>query len=162
MSRTPRNAAGLIDLRSRGLIPELPVLISLVGKLDFGNVTLYAKPGETYDWRPVSALDVEVFASSAVPFSGLLSMLAGIAEAVPKRMVLTFAEGPRVECGQMRVLQDFALFDWFPIAIGPTAYLEGAVIARRLWDALGKQLPIPYDEAVPLVLEVAREGQLCA
>jgi hypothetical protein len=160
--RLPRNSKGLIELREQGLAPELPVLISLIGKLDFDNVTLYAKPSESYDWQPIAALDVEVFAAVSVPFPELLRTLAEIAASVPRHMVLTFAEGPRVDCGEMRVLQDFALFDWFPMSIGPCAYPQGTILARKLLDALGKELPIPYDRAVGLVLETMREKSQCA
>lgn len=161
MSQPPRNAQSLLDLRMSGDAPADPVLVSLVGSLRHANLTLYADAGAAHDWRCIAALDVEVFASTSVPFADLLRTLADLAAAVPRHMVLTFVEGPRVECGEMRTLQDFALFDWFPIAIGPSAWDEGTVIARRLLDALGKELPIPYDHAVRLVGEVMQEGQQC-
>lgn len=162
MAKTPYGASALIDLRGNGVVPELPVLVSLVGKLGFSNLTLQAKAAERYDWRAIAALDVEVFASAAVSFASLLQTLADIAAAVPKHLVLTFVEGPRVDCGDMRTLQDFALFDWFPMAIGPNAYREGCIIARKLWDALGHELPIPYDEACSLLPQALKEQQQCA
>jgi hypothetical protein len=161
---TPRNGQSLLDLRMRGLVPELPVLVSLVGTLDFSNVTLYADAGKPYDWRVIAGLEVEVFASLAVPFSGLLRTLADIAAAVPKRMVLAFSEGARIECGEMRLVRDengdFGLFDWFPIAVGPYD-AHGAKVAKRLWAELGKSIPIPFDEAMTLVHQIAAEKQ-CA
>lgn len=168
MSKRPFGVDGLIDLRKSGMVPEHPVLISLVGKLPYANLILQAKAGERYDWHAIAALDVEVIAATSVPFSALLAMLADIARAVPKRMVLTFTEGPRVECGEMRTLRDFALFDWFPIAIAPPltasalSWAGSTKLARSLWDELGKRLPIPYDEAVPLVLQVTQEAEACA
>lgn len=159
MTSLPRNSQGLVDLRSRGVVPELPVLISLIGAPGFTNLTLYADPGASYDWRCIAALDIEVFASSKVAFSDLLATLRDLAAAVPRHMVLTFIEGPRVDCGEMRTLIDFALFDWFPMAIGPNAYLEGGIIARKIFAALGKELPIPYDEACALLPAALQEGQ---
>lgn len=157
MSKRPFGVDGLIDLRTRGMAPKLPVLVSLVGKLPYTNLTLLAKSGARYDWHAIAALEIEVVTSTRVPFSALLATLADIARAVPKRMILSFAEGPRVECGEMRVLQDFALFDWFPMALAPVCWPEASKLAQRLWHALGNELPIPYDEAVPLILQVAQE-----
>lgn len=162
MTKKPLGMSGLIGLRVNGVVPEHPVIVSLVGKLDFNNLTLQAKAGEVYDWHPLAALAVEVIASADVPFGSLLQTLAGIAAAVPDHMVLTFVEGPRIDCGQMRRLQDFALFDWFPMAIGPKAYREGGIIARKLWTALGHEIPIPFDEACELLPQVFREQQRCA
>ena len=159
MDKIPYGASYLVDLRANGLVPELPVIVSLVGGLRFTNLTLQAKPSERYGWRAIGALEVEVFASTKVPFGELLRTLADIASAVPRRMVLTFVEGPRVECGEMRVLQDFALFDWFPIAIGPTAWEAATKLAQRLCDELGHRLPIPYEQAVPLVLEDMKKNE---
>jgi hypothetical protein len=167
----PLNAQSLIELRANRRVPELPVLVSLVGKLDFTNLTLYAEAGMSYDWRAVAALEVEVFASLAVPFPKLLRTLADLAAAVPKRMILTFAEGACVDCGEMRTVTDFALFDWFPMVVTPRraapaehirAWNDGQVISDRLWKALGDTLPIPYDRAMDLVVEIAAGNQPCA
>lgn len=171
MNPLPLNAQSLLELRQHGRIPELPVLVSLIGKLDFTNLTLHAEAGEAYDWRAVSALEIEVFVSLAVPFPKLLRTLADLAAAVPKRMVLTFAEGACVDCGEMRTVTDFALFDWFPMVVSPRraapaehirAWNDGQTIARKLWAALGDTLPIPYDKAMDLVVEIAAENQRCA
>lgn len=157
MSKRPFGVDGLIDLRTSGMVPEHPVLVSLVGKLPYTNLTLLAKAGERYDWHAIAALEVELIASTQVPFSALLATLADIARAVPKRMVLTFTEGPRIECGEMRTLRDFALFDWFPMAIAPICWPQSRHLAKRLWEALGNELPIPYDEAAELIPQVALE-----
>lgn len=157
MSRLPSNAAALVAMRRAGRKPALPVLISLIGALEFSNTTLSAYAGQVCDWRPIAALDVEVFASTGIPFGDLLPTLADIASAVPKSLVLTFREGPRVHCGEMRTITDFALFDWFPMAIGPSHYPAARLIEKRLWQELGATVPIPYDEACDLVTEIANE-----
>lgn len=158
----PRNGQALVDLRMRRMVPDLPVLISLVGPLEFNNVTLLSDAGVGYDWRAISALEIEVFTNVSIPFAKVLRTLADLAAAVPDRMVLTFVDGPRIDCGELRRVTDFALFDWFPMAVGPKFYLEGTKVARRLWSELGRSLPIPYDEALNLVLQIATEQQQCA
>ncbi|RQU47828.1 histidine ammonia-lyase [Burkholderia cenocepacia] len=157
--RYPSNGAALVSMRRAGRVPELPVLVALAGPLRFGNVTLSAATGQPYDWRPVAALDVEVFASADVPWSDLLRTLADIASAVPDTLVLAFREGPRVHCGARRAVpgEDFALFDWFPMAIAPMRWPASRTLARRLFDALGDTLPNPYDHACELVAQLAAE-----
>ncbi|RQS47480.1 histidine ammonia-lyase [Burkholderia sp. Bp8986] len=158
--RFPRNSAELIAMRKSGNVPELPVLVALAGPLSWANVTLSATPSERYDWRPVTALDVEVFASTHVSWGDLLSTLSDIAAAVPDTLVLTFREGPRVHCGEAHVVpgQDFALFDWFPMAIAPICWPASHVLARRLFDVLGDTIPNPYDDACDLAMQVVAEA----
>lgn len=149
-------------------VPELPVLISFVGPLEYRNLTLQANPGVKYDWHCIACLEVEVFVSLKTPFYAVLKRLADIAAGVPKTMVLTFIEGPRVHCGEMRTVTDFAVFDWFPMVVTPEraapanhirAWTEGKVIEKKLWDEVGRALPIPYEKAMNLVVEIARENQ---
>ncbi|WP_261509142.1 histidine ammonia-lyase [Burkholderia multivorans] len=151
-----RNSAQLIAMRRSGSVPDLPVLVTLTGPLSWTNLTLSAMAGERYDWRPITALDVEVFASTDVPWGDLLRTLSDIADAVPDTLVLTFREGPRVHCGEARVVpgQDFALFDWFPMAIAPICWPASRVLARRLFDVLGDTIPNPYDDACHLAMQV--------
>ncbi|VWC29822.1 histidine ammonia-lyase [Burkholderia lata] len=155
----PSNGAVLVSMRRAGRVPELPVLVALAGPLRFDNVTLSARAGQPYDWRPVAALNVEVFASADVHWSDLLRTLADIAAAVPDTLVLAFREGPRVHCGERRAVhgEDFALFDWFPMPIAPMCWPASHTLARRLFDALGDTLPNPYDHACELVVQLAAE-----
>lgn len=169
MSQLPINANSLISMRTGETprVPEMPVLISFVGPLEYTNLTLQANSGTKYDWHCIAGLDVEVFVSMALPFSAVLRQLADIAAGVPKTMILTFTEGPRVHCGEMRTVTDFALFDWFPMVVTPEraapenhirAWTEGKVIEKKLWDEMGRALPIPYEKAMDLVVEIAREN----
>jgi hypothetical protein len=170
MTPIPRNCEQLIAMRKAKSVPALPVLISLVGPLEFTNLTLLANAGTRYEWRAVSALDLEVFASVATPFRQLIEVLVDVAAAVPKRLILTFIEGPRIDCGEMRTNTDFALFDWFPMVVMPVraaperhikAWNDGKALERKLWAELGKSIPIPYDNAVDLVVQIAKENQQC-
>lgn len=171
MNPVPLNARGLIDFRINGRVPELPVLVSLIGQLEFTNVVLHAEAGEAYDWRCIAALEVEIFVDLAVPFPKLIRTLADIAAAVPKRMILSFSEGACIDCGEMRTVTDFALFDWFPMVITPTraaparhirAWNDGEAVVRKLWQALGDTIPIPFDRAMDLVVKIAGGNQPCA
>lgn len=161
MKPIARNAEGLIELRQRGLQPELTVLISLVGPLRYENVTLLADPTKSYDWRVIGGLDVEVITSTKVPFARMVRTLVDIAAGVPRRMVLTFGEGPRVECGEWRQVTDFKVFDWCPMAIGGPSWDASVKLAKTLFGQLGKSIPEPYEEAMALVIKAAGE-QRCA
>jgi hypothetical protein len=167
----PRNASSLIAMRMSGDVPELPILASFVGPLNrFNNLALIAgKPADDYDWRALRGLEVEVIATQQVPFAHLVRHLAAIAAVVPKRMVLTFVEGPCIECGESRTVcdehGDFMLFDWFPIAIAiiPTGYVGAQIVTRKLWAAIARgDIPTPFDRAMDLVVEIAKEKQQCA
>ena len=161
MKPIARNAEGLIELRQRGLQPELTVLISLVGPLRHENVTLQADPSKSYDWRAIGGLDVEVITSTKVPFARMVRTLVDIAAGVPRRMVLTFVEGPRVECGEWRQVTDFKVFDWCPMAIGGPSWDSSVKLAKTLFGQLGKSIPEPYEEAMALVIKAPGE-QPCA
>lgn len=160
MSQIPKNGDALIAMRKRDSIPALPILVSFIGPLEsFTNTVLEADASKSYDWRLVSALEVEMFVSREIAFADVLRHLAAIAAVVPSRIILTYAEGPRIECGEWRQVTDFKLFDWFPIAIGPDGWPDAVHIVRKLFSELGKSLPIPYDDAHDLVLKIALEGQ---
>lgn len=157
MSKLARNAAGLEELRSSGFKPDLPVLVSFVGDLRHTNTTLYAEPSVEYNWRCIAGLDVEVIVNRSVPFDAILSVLRDLAACVPARMVLTYTEGPRLDLGEWRVIDDFALFDWLPMSVGPTSYMEAELIRKRINAELGKSIPLPYEQAIPLFLKAQKE-----
>jgi hypothetical protein len=158
MSQLARNAAGLAELRTNGFKPDLPILVSFVGDLPHTNTILHAKAGERYDWRCLAGLEVEVFVNRSVGFAAVIEALADIAACVPAHMTLTYTEGPRIECGEWRVIDDFALFDWLPMVVGPTSYAEASLIRKRLNSELGKAIPLPYEQALPLFLQAQREA----
>lgn len=159
MTRQPINSQALVAMRRIGRVPAGPVLVSLIGDLRWTNVTLQASVAERYDWRPIAALDVEVFASASVAFRPLLRTLTDMAAVVPKRMVLTFREGPRVELGEWRCVTDFRLFDWCPMALGGPSWDDARALARRIFLEIGKTIPNPCDEAFDLVVQAALEAQ---
>ena len=154
-------------MRESRRIPALPVLVSFVGPLDFNNVTLTADADGAYDWHVIAGLQVEVFVSQSIAMSDVIRQLSTIAAAVPDRIILTFVEGPRIECGERRTVRDekgdFGLFDWFPMSIGPTGYAGARIIEKQLWKAIANgDIPTPFDRARELVGEIIKEKQQCA
>jgi hypothetical protein len=160
MGQLARNASGLAELRMGGFKPALPVLVSFVGDLPHTNTILHAEAGTRYDWRCLAGLDVEVFVDRSIAFPAVVEALADIAACVPAHMVLTYTEGPRIECGEWRRIDDFALFDWLPMALGPTSYGEASLVRKRLTAELGKAIPLPYEQALPLFLQAQQEANL--
>jgi hypothetical protein len=158
MSALPPGADRLVAMRRRGKVPEDLVLVSLIGRLDYPNLTILAKPQGGYDWRSLTGLDVEVFSSMDVALGPLTTVLSGIAAVVPKSMVLTFPGAARVHCGDWAQVSDFKLFDWVPMGLDMHTYRGSKTLATRLWAELGVRIPIPYTRAAEAFLEVAREG----
>jgi hypothetical protein len=152
MSRLPRNGENLLNMRREGNKPEGVTLVSFVGSLPHSNFTVYAEPGDACDWTPLAGLEIEVLVNASMPMPTVLRQLSAIASAAPEHMVLTYVEGPRIDCGQARYsLQAFnpntgrMLFDWFPMAIGPSHLADASKIEKRLWRALDNEIPIPFD-----------------
>jgi hypothetical protein len=56
-----RNADPILAARRRGLKPGEMVMVSLVGRIDSANITVFADPDIAYDWRWVHGLDVCVW-----------------------------------------------------------------------------------------------------
>ncbi|MBO7806124.1 histidine ammonia-lyase [Burkholderia pseudomallei] len=153
--RLPRNGDDLLRMRREGWRPDGLVLVSLIGgALRYDNYALYCNPGTPYDWSTLAALDVELIASTRVPFGAVLHVLAGIAAAVPATLSLGYVEGARVDCGRSRYALESVSpmsgrmhFDWYPLS-AETASPTSTALARRLWRELGRTLPTPYDDAL--------------
>ena len=60
------NAQKIVELRKRGYKPNEMIIVSLVGKVDELNHTIFANPKLEYDWEWCKGLEVCIFASSAV------------------------------------------------------------------------------------------------
>lgn len=70
------NAAKIINLRANGYRPDELILVSLVGRIDEPNHTVFADSRQAYDWRWARGLDICVYASSAVKWFGTIKALA--------------------------------------------------------------------------------------
>jgi hypothetical protein len=53
-----RNAEPILEARLKGLKPDEMIMVSLIGRVDSGNMTVFADPGADYDWRWVRGLDI--------------------------------------------------------------------------------------------------------
>jgi hypothetical protein len=171
VSDLPRNSEALLNLRKNGVKPELPVLISLIGPLDFNNVTLQADANREYDWTLIAGLEVDLMVAQSVPFNRVLATLAALADAVPRQMVVSYREGAQVDCGQWRIAGEQTYFDWFPMAVSPRrakpanhvrAYLQGQKLERALWAEMGKRLPIPWDIEMDRIVKNLTGDRPCA
>lgn len=170
MSEFPKNAEALLSMRKSGVKPELPVLISLIGPLDFNNLVLRADANLEYDWTLIAGLDVDLMVDSSVAFGRVVATLAALAAAVPRQMVLSYREGAQVDCGQWRLAGEQTYFDWFPIALSPRrasptvhvrSYLEGKKLERALWAEMGKGLPLAWDLEMDRVVKKITEDRKC-
>lgn len=56
-----RNAEPILTARRRGLKPDEMVMVSLVGRIDTSNISVFADPDIAYDWRWSHRLDVCVW-----------------------------------------------------------------------------------------------------
>lgn len=155
MNRLPINGQTLMDIRRRKSRPDGVTLVSFIGFLNqHSNFQLCADPEDAYDWTPVAGLDLEVMASSRVPMVAILRQLGAIASATPAHMVLTFVEGPRIECGQWRYkLQSHnpnvgrMAFEWFPMAVGPAYLADAFKLEKRMWSEIGGALSNSFGNA---------------
>ena len=153
------NARDLLEARRQGMVPNGPVVVSLIGG-GFDKVaaaTLYVHddtPIERLDWRMLVNLEVWLWASGSVPLDRVLHLLDAIARVRPRRLCLRFdhawswvsddgiefkADTHDVDVGTgyhvpaIRDLPAVHEFHWEPIALNWTP------IERRLQRAaLGK------------------------
>jgi len=166
----PRNGENLLRMRRNGLRPDGLTLVSLVGSLDYDNYTLYSDPGTDCDWSMLAGLEIELVASTAVPFPDVLRALANVAASVPTTLSLFYLEGARVDCGRSRfILESFnpkvgrMQFDWWPLQVNDPAKIlspDSTRLAQRLWRELGSALPMPCDAAL-YRLKLMLEKELC-
>lgn len=79
------NAKKIVDLRANGYRPNEMILVSLVGKIDELNHTIFALPKAKYDWSWCANLDICVYADSSVDW---MATVAAISEAKPNYLAL--------------------------------------------------------------------------
>ncbi len=161
MNRLPRNGDALLRMRREGMRPEGVTLISLVGSLPHSNFTLYADPNPTTptDWTLIAGLEVDLVVDASVPFQTVLRHLTAIAAATPGHLVLSYREGPQIDCGQARLTPQSGnqmVFDWFPMAVGPSHLSAASKVAKRIWSEIGSSLP---DRFISALTQAARRKE---
>lgn len=73
----PFGAQTIIDLRSKGRRPALPVLVSLVGRIHpFDGACVVAQPGQAYDWSFMQGLETHVWVREGIDLKSTLLALA--------------------------------------------------------------------------------------
>jgi hypothetical protein len=61
MGMIPLGATPIVEARKKGLKPAQMVLVSLMGRLNEKNPTVYAHPGKEYDWLWARGLQVCIY-----------------------------------------------------------------------------------------------------
>ena len=79
------NAQKIVELRKRGYKPDEMILVSLVGKIDELNHTVYAIAKNEYDWKWCRGLDICVYASSGVDW---FQTIKAIADTKPRYLAI--------------------------------------------------------------------------
>ncbi len=62
----PTNAQTIIDARKRGYKPDELVLVSLMGRINEPNHTVYAEPDKDYEWQWAKGLQVCIYSSAGI------------------------------------------------------------------------------------------------
>lgn len=72
----PNGAQEIIAVRKKGMKPAELIIVSLIGKLDELNHTIYANPGANYDWRWSVGLKIVLFTKPGVDCKPILKAIA--------------------------------------------------------------------------------------
>lgn len=69
-------ARQIVDARLKGLRPADMVIVSLIGKTQETNTTVYANAKTAYDWRWVAGLNICVYANKSVDWESIARAIA--------------------------------------------------------------------------------------
>ena len=72
------NAQPILDAREKGFKPAELILISMIGRLNESNHTVYASPSKQYDWAWARGLKVCIYAAPGVQWRGVLHAIASV------------------------------------------------------------------------------------
>lgn len=76
MGMIASNALPILEARKRGLKPAEMILVSLIGRINESNHTVYAKPGREYDWLWARGLQVCIYTSPDVDWRPVARSIA--------------------------------------------------------------------------------------
>jgi hypothetical protein len=76
MGMIANGAQPIIDARKRGMKPAEMILVSLVGRLNEKNHTVYANHKKVYDWLWVRGLQVCIYAAPGVDWRHMARSIA--------------------------------------------------------------------------------------
>jgi hypothetical protein len=70
------NAQAILDVRRKGLKPAELILVSMIGRLNEPNHTVYASSSKQYDWMWARGLQVCIYATAGIQWRGVARDLA--------------------------------------------------------------------------------------
>lgn len=76
MGMIPANAKPIVEARMRGLKPADLILVSLIGRINEVNHTVYANRRNDYDWKWARGLQVCIFTSPSVEWKPVARSIA--------------------------------------------------------------------------------------
>lgn len=74
----PNGAKAIAEVRSRGLKPAEMLIVSLIGRVNEQNHTIYAAGDKEYDWSWARGLQVCVYADSRSKWRPVLNAIATV------------------------------------------------------------------------------------
>ena len=76
MGMIASNAQMILDARRKGFKPAELILVSLIGRLNEPNHTVYASPKNDYEWSWTRDLQICIYATSEVQWRGVARSIA--------------------------------------------------------------------------------------
>lgn len=102
----PTGAKKIVEARLKGFKPDEMIIVSIVGRINEPNHTIFANPNGEYDWQFLTGLQVCVYTDEATPW---LPTVMNIAKVKPVFLGLWDAE--RHEGADVWYLPDAATID---------------------------------------------------
>jgi hypothetical protein len=72
------NAMPILDARKKGLKPVEMILVSLIGRINEPNYTVYANPTKQYEWLWARDLEVCIYASIGIQWHHVARAVASV------------------------------------------------------------------------------------
>ncbi|WP_040039608.1 hypothetical protein [Noviherbaspirillum autotrophicum] len=76
MGMIASNGLPILEARKKGLKPAEMILVSLIGRINEPNHTVYAQPSKVYDWLWVRGLQVCIYAAPSVDWRAVARSIA--------------------------------------------------------------------------------------
>lgn len=72
------NAQPILDARKKGFKPVEMILVSLIGRINELNHTVYANPANQYDWMWARGLPICIYATAGVQWRDVARSIASV------------------------------------------------------------------------------------
>lgn len=70
------NAQPILDARKKGYKPAEMILVSLIGRINETNHTVYANPQKEYDWKWTRGLEICIYTSLGINWRAVARSIA--------------------------------------------------------------------------------------